>query len=650
MPSELSGPAPAHDLAQGFAQQVQQWALEAGAAPQDAALAARAAHALSLAASEGHVCLRLDELPQASALRAGLLAARIVGTPQAPGALPLILDGERLYLHRFFDLERRLAHRLAQARPDDTPIAPRARVLLQTLFADHPEPAAPGAPEAVPPAGAGDAAPQGAPAMPMPVGGIDEQQLAAALALRGRLLVLSGGPGTGKTTTVARLLGCLLAQAPRSRIALCAPTGRAAARLAEALRAQAGQLPPDLQAQLPTQASTVHRLLGGHGSHAGGFRHHAGHLLPIDVLVVDEASMLDLALATRLLEAVPPGARIVLLGDKDQLAAVAAGQVFAELASDPRLSPSGRRELAALCGVDPAAIAPWPMPEAARTALTDCVLWLRRNYRFGTGSPLACLAQAVNAGRGAQALALLRAAQAPAPPPAAASLTDVTVPRPAGALLWLDEAQPALSSAALQRLLQGYAPYFEALRRDPLDVDALTTSFNSFRVLAALREGERGVEALDTFVAAHARRAVGAPAQAPWYPGRAVLVTRNDEGLRLFNGDVGIAVPDGQGRLRVVFQDGAGCRFLAPAQLPPHQGAFALSVHRAQGAEYQDVLLVLPARASRVLSREWLYTGLTRARGSVTVAGSAAAIESAIATPTRRASGLIERLREEAGR
>jgi exodeoxyribonuclease V alpha subunit len=141
----------------------------------------------------------------------------------------------------------------------------------------------------------------------------------------------------------------------------------------------------------------------------------------------------------------------------------------------------------------------------------------------------------------------------------------------------------------------------------------------------------------------------GAEAGAWWFPGRAVLVTRNDAGLRLFNGDVGIAVPDAQGRLRVVFQDGAGHRALAPARLPPHQGAFALSVHRAQGAEFEDVLLVLPAQASRVLSRELLYTGLTRARGSVTVVGSAAVIEGAIATPTRRDSGLIARLREELG-
>lgn len=617
MPSDFPAPfPPAHDLAQGFAQHVREWALGAGASPEDAALAARAAQALSLAASEGHVCLQLDELAEADTLCAGLRASRIVGTPQAPGAMPLILDGERLYLHRHFDLERRLARRLAQASRavDGTPVAPRARALLHELFA-------------------ADGAQRD--------GEVDWQQLAAALALRRRLLVVSGGPGTGKTTTVVKLLACLLAQAPHSRIALAAPTGKAAARLAEAMREHGPPLPPDLRARLPTQASTVHRLLGGHGGRGGGFRHHAGHLLPIDVLVVDEASMLDLALAARLLEAVPASARIVLLGDKDQLAAVEPGQVFAEVAADPGLSPACIRELAALCGLDPAAIAAPPVA-AQRTGLTDHVVWLRRNFRFGADSPLGRLARAVNTGRAVEALALLHQARAPA---AAGSAP----PPPAGSLQWLPEGQPALSPAAQQCLLAGFAPYFEALRRDPRDVDAVTTAFNRFRVLAALREGDRGVAALDEMVASHARRAVSAAPDAPWYPGRAVLVTRNDEGLQLFNGDVGIALPGADGALRVMFASAAGLRAVAPARLPPHQGAFALSVHRAQGSEFERVLLVLPAQASRALSRELLHTGLTRARSCVTLAGSAAAIESAIATPTRRNSGLGARLREEFG-
>jgi exodeoxyribonuclease V alpha subunit len=589
-----------HDLAQGFAEQVRQWSLEAGAAEDDAALAARAARALSLAVSEGHVCLRLDDLADAARLRERLPASRVAGTPQAPGAMPLILDGERLYLHRYFDFERRLAHRLAQARrPLPTPIAPHARALLRELF----------------PRG-------GAPAD----SAVDWQQVASALALRGALTVVSGAPGTGKTSTVARLLGCLLAQRADSRIALAAPTGKAAARLAQAVREQAVRLPPALRARLPKEATTVHRLLGSLGG--SRFRHHAGQLLPVDVLVVDEASMLSLPLAAQLLEAVPPQARIVLLGDKDQLAAVEPGAVFAELCADPSLSGPCLREIAALCGVAPAALAP-PAPLRA-TGLADHVVWLRHPYRFGPDSALGRLAQAVNAGQASAARALLHEAAHAA----------------SGALCWLPQAQDALTDDARQRLLAGYAPFLAALRRDPADVAAVTAAFDAFRVLAALREGERGVAALNALVARQVRQAVQAPPQAAWYAGRAVLVTRNDAATRLFNGDVGIALPGVGGALQVFFQDETGFRALPPARLPPHQDAFALTVHRAQGSELDETLLVLPAAPGPVLSRELLYTGLTRARRRVTLAGSAAVVESALRSPTRRHSGLIARLQE----
>ncbi|WP_198320809.1 exodeoxyribonuclease V subunit alpha [Azohydromonas aeria] len=603
-------PSPALDLAQGFAEQLRQWALEAGARAEDAALAARAGHALSLATSEGHVCLPLDELRELEApeaLRAALRASGVAGTPRAPGARPLVLDGERLYLHRYFDYERRLARRLLQARLPEEAVAPRARALLQELF-----PAASPAP--------------------------DGRRLAAALALRRGLVLVSGGPGSGKTSLVAPLLAVLLAQSPRARIALAAPTGKAAARLAEALREHAAALPADLRARLPTQAGTVHRLLGGHA--AGGFAHHAARRLPIDVLVVDEASMLDLALATRLLEAVPATARIVLLGDKDQLAAVEAGAVFAELCADPAFSPACRHELAGLCGADPAALAsPPPATEPPRPGLRDAVVWLQGHYRYGAGSALDRLARSVNAGDGAAALALLRAAgTGPDDSPEAAG---------AAPLRWRPDTHAALSEGTRRALLQGFGPYVEALRRDPRDAAAVTAAFARFRVLAALREGPRGVAALDALVAAHVRRAVGADARAPWYPGRAVLVTHNDPALDLFNGDVGIALPDADGALRVMFPHGAGLRAVAPARLPPHQGAFALTVHRAQGSEFEALVLVLPEGGSRVLGRELLYTGLTRARRHVTLVGAAAVVEAAIRAPTQRHSGLRARLREE---
>ncbi len=330
-------------LAEGFAQQVQSWALAQGA-PEDIARAARiAARAVSVATANGHVCIALQQIcgsdggpGDAAAWRQALLASGVVGTAQAPAACPLILDlDDRLYLHRYFDYERRLAQRLMRAqrgadsahRHDEAAANDVLRRHLDALF----------------------------PASELqPAGEVDWQRIATALALRGRLAIVSGGPGTGKTTTVVNLLACLIAQDADCRIALAAPTGKAAARMTDAIRQRAEHLPEAIRSRLPAEAFTIHRLLGVTPA-AGGFVHHAGNPLAIDALVVDEASMLDLALATKLLEAVPASARIVLLGDKDQLAAVESGAVFAELSADPSLSTDCRGDLAALCGVPPGA-------------------------------------------------------------------------------------------------------------------------------------------------------------------------------------------------------------------------------------------------------------------------------------------------------
>ena len=242
----------------------------------------------------------------------------MVGTPEAPAAHPLILDDDgRLYLHRYFDYERRLARRLmrAFARPDGRHRQGRRRRSSTACS---------------PPTRSGWA------------NRPDWQKIATALALERRLTIISGGPGTGKTTTVVNVLACVLAGNPDCRIRLAAPTGKAAARMLEAIRNAAAHLPADLRERLPAESFTVHRLLGVLPG-SGEFRHHAGNPLPIDLLVVDEASMLDLALATKLVEAVPPAAHIILLGDKDQLAAVESGAVFSELSADPTLSNGVRR-------------------------------------------------------------------------------------------------------------------------------------------------------------------------------------------------------------------------------------------------------------------------------------------------------------------
>ncbi len=580
-------------LAAGFALQVERWARAQG---DDAATATRvrqAAHALSLATGDGHVCLPLADLDAGEGLRRVLLSSGVVGTPAAPRARPLILDDEdRLYLHRHFDYERRLAQRLmraATAAPAAVDAATQQR--LKTLFGRE--------------------------------AGPDWQKIAAALALRQRLVVVSGGPGTGKTTTVVNLLACLIEQNPQARIALAAPTGKAAARMSEALRQRAAHLPPALRERLPAQAATVHRLLG---AFPGGFTHHAGRPLAIDALVVDEASMLDLALATRLLEAVPESARLILLGDKDQLAAVESGAVFAELSADPSLSAACIDELARLCELPAAAIVPGTPLEAS--PLRDSVVWLTRNFRFAADSGIARAAASVRDGRSDALLARLRQGEDEA-------------------LHWLDDGAAAPAPATWQCMREGYAAYLQAVREARGDIAAITRAFERFRVLCAVREGPRGVEAINRRLADEARTLLAPDSVTPWFTGRPVMVLRNDPLLKLFNGDIGITLPDADGAPRVHFADAAGGFRAVPApRLPPHETAFAMTVHKAQGSEFDEVLVLLPAQRSRVLTRELLYTALTRARRRVHLAADAAVLAAAVAARTRRQSGLLTRLRD----
>ena len=583
---------PGSDLAEALARQVERWAAAAGAAGADVRAARDAAQALALAMAEGHVCLDIAQAADAQAL----LASGIAGRADGPGQPPLVLDDEgRLYLRRYFDYERRLARRLLRTLPAPGLRArpPDIATLRRTLDARF--------------AAEGGQGGQGGP---------DWQKLAAALALRGRLAVVSGGPGTGKTTTVVALLACLLALDPACRIALAAPTGKAAARLAEAIAQQAAQLPPALRAALPREASTVHRLLE---AGPAGFGRHAGRRLALDVLIVDEASMLDLALATRLLEAVPDEARIVLLGDKDQLAAVESGAVFAELCADPSLTDACRDELAALTGIAAEAIAA-EAPRGSGT-LPDSTIWLQRSYRFAPDSAIARLAAAIRSGNAEAALAA-----------AGERLAD--------------------ADAALDHALRGFAPLLAEVRAGAPPAQ-LHAAFARYRVLAALRDGPRGVSALNARIEQRFRAALGPldrMPRSPWYPGRPVLVRRNDALLKLFNGDVGIALPQPDGALEVVFPRADGSLLaVAPVRLPPHDTAFAMTVHQSQGSEFDDLLVLLPEQStSRVLTRELVYTAVTRARRSVTLCAGDEVLGAAIGRATQRHSGLLARLREEA--
>ena len=615
-PSDLSNAQDATELlAAGLAEHVAAWVAQAferdGAQPEPRLLQTvrRAAFHASLATSNGHACALLDEIfgeesnAELTDARQLLLRSGVVGSPEQPGAMPLILDSaNRLYLHRYFDYERRLARRLL-LKPAPAPIGAEARAQLQQLFAanrtvlgERP----------------------------------DWQQIAAALALRQPLTVISGGPGTGKTTTVVNILACLLTQAPGCRIALAAPTGKAAARMLEAIRARAEHLPPALRELLPQQSYTVHRLLGATPT-AGVFRHDAGNPLALDVLVVDEASMLDLALAVKLFEAVPPGARIVLLGDKDQLAAVESGAVFAELCADPTLSAGCIAELAAASDTPAERIRP-PAPLKS-TALHDSVVWFAENFRFRRDSGIGRLAAGIGAGDPAGTIDWLRA-------------------QDGSEVRWSDDGDTELAPETVDAMLAGYAGYAAAVHGATAtsaspDIGVIFDAFGRFRVLCALRNGARGVEQVNALLSARLRLPLGAAAGATWYAGRPVIILRNDYSLRLFNGDIGITLCDAGGELLVYFPDAeGGARGIAPGRLPPHETAFAMTVHKSQGSEFERVLLLLPEKPNRVITRELLYTGVTRARHQVHLVGPGAVIEYAICTPTRRHSGLLDRLGE----
>ena len=603
-------PMPDQALADGFAHHVVHWARESNAPDHTLAALQAAARATSLATASGHVCAYLADIAATSenldqhALRTALLASGMVGTPEAPDTSPLIIDDDgRVYLHRYFDYERRLAKHLLQPSPGASgPIGNEAKALLDSLFAANVK-------------RLGDRP--------------DWQKIATALALERPLTIISGGPGTGKTTTVVNVLACVLAGNPDCRIRLAAPTGKAAARMLEAIRKAAAHLPADLRERLPAESFTVHRLLGVLPD-SSEFRHHAGNPLPIDLLVVDEASMLDLALATKLVEAVPPSAHIILLGDKDQLAAVEAGAVFSELSADPTLSAACVKRLAAVTGI-PAARIEHGTP-IKPTRLHDSVIWLTENFRFAKDSGIGRLAAHVNAGEADAAVTFLRSGSDPA-------------------VEWIEDAHPVPAAASLQRIVDGMTGYVDAARADLGNTAALFEALGRFRVLCAEREGTRGVVEINQLVAQHFREALEHPldpaGRSEWYPGRPVMVLRNDYVLKLFNGDVGIVLPDASDALMVFFPDSDGSfRAVAPLRLPEHETAFATTVHKAQGSEFDQVLLMLPAKPNRGVTRELLYTAATRSRSGVTIVGGVEVLQTAIASPARRYSGLVARLEE----
>ncbi len=559
---------------------------------------------------------------------------------------PLVLRGANLYLRRYWRYEQQVAARVLERAAATVDVDEQsARSWLDRLF-----------PTSAPVTDAAGIREQ--PARP-----VDWQKVACALALRSGLSVITGGPGTGKTYTAARLLALLLALDPhpeRLRVAMAAPTGKAAARLKQsidgALKGLQGLVARDLPLASLVRgmgpARTLHSLLGARPD-TRRFRFDAANPLELDVLIVDEASMIHLEMMAALLEALPPGCRLILLGDKDQLASVEAGAVLGELCRDAdpaRYRPETAAFVRSLADeAIPAAFLADGPPLAQRTVM------LRTSRRFG--DRIGQLALAANAGDVERAGALL----------ADAGEGD-------RALAWLDakSAEVAVAVAVQGRpgAPGGYGEaggYLELLRQRPeprgdlLDDQAfddwvvrVLQAFERFRLLCAVHEGEWGTQQLNRAIERALADKGLISRRGEWYEGRPVMVTRNDPGIGVFNGDIGIVLTPrattgtGSQPSRAYFLEGTSTRSVGVSRLAHVETAFALTVHKAQGSEFEHTALVLPQAPSRVLTRELIYTGITRARGAFTlVTGRRQAFADALGQRTRRSSGLLELLQCE---
>lgn len=528
---------------------------------------------------------------------------------------PLVLENGRLYLRRLWRDERSIGALVTQ-RASAQRIVDSARIkhMLDRLF--------------VKPAGNSD---------------IDWQKVACAVAARSGLAIITGGPGTGKTYTVARLLALMHALAPvpqRFRVALAAPSGKAAVRLKQSIdQALAGLMEldiddinvPGLISALPT-ARTLHSLLGTSPSKRT-VRHNADNLLEVDLLIVDEASMVDLEMMADLLEALPATATLILLGDKDQLSSVEAGAVLGDLcegAAKGQFTQATADYVKQACGES----LPTEMISGG-CALSQCTIMLRTSRRFG--GAIGTLAQAVNANQPETAASILRQKDQ----------TEV---------MWYDSARSRdivdLAMAGRSGAEGGYSHYLRLVQAGPqlpgegehmAWVSDVLTAYDTFRLLCAVRQGDWGVEGLNEAVEQRLLQAELIVRSGDWYAGRPVMVTRNDYGLGVFNGDVGIALPEasGSGRLRVYFQSGERMTSVLPSRLPHVETAYAMTVHKVQGSEFSHTVLVLPPTTSAVVVRELIYTGITRARRWFTlITPQALQFAEGISRQTRRASGL----------
>ena len=580
-------------------------------------LVALTATLLSRAQEENHVCLELAKYagrtlslfpggqvvhwPELSAWQKELLHHPCVGHSEQ-GGKPLILHGNKLYLARYWLYETKVAEAIAGSLAQPFSMAldtDRVKLQLERLF-------------------------------PEPDEGINWQKVACLLALKQRFLVITGGPGTGKTTTVIRLLALTLMQQQQAetfQVRLVAPTGKAAIRMTESIRGakQKLQATDAIKALIPEQSSTIHRLLGAIPN-SSKFRHHEHNKLHLDLLVVDEASMVDLSLMAKLVAALPDTCQLVLLGDKDQLSSVEAGSVLGDLCQG--LNPSGHETLMRYGSQQKALLEQVLRQDFSahsshkvNTGRFDALCMLQKSYRFGGGVGL--LAKAVNQGHWQQAQELLQDPN------------------------WADvEWHSAQAVDLIKQGVRAYTAFMSQLEASPEEV---MNAFDSFRILCASHSGELGTKSINRAIRKGLEASGKIQEEGELYPGLPVMILRNDYGLKLFNGDIGIVLPKEKGcdELRVFFQQADGTtRSVLPARLPDFEVAYAMTIHKSQGSEFSHVAIGLPQEQMyrNLLTRELLYTGLTRAKEKVSLYASPQALNHSIRTLTERDTGLSERL------
>ncbi len=642
---------------------------------------------LSRELGRGHICLNLSpqhrqvltfgiNLTEVSDLQQAievtdwndvLKSSRVVGRPG--DNLPLIFDGERLYFHRYWFYEIRLAEHITSfgtptsfkpaeiqklaellnhlfvrdyrqlfdsvnsARNEDEVLL-RQRMVCESCDVVNPD--------AIDWSGVDQILLSAAKASELAA--LDQlipeacclnwQKVAAAVALTRRFTVISGGPGTGKTTTVARLLAALVTQQREQNqtnpiIRLVAPTGKAAARLTESIGRAIGQLPVSTEVKecLPTHAGTLHRLLGSIPNSVS-FHHNAGNPLHLDILVVDEASMVDLPMMYKLFDALPEQARIILLGDKDQLASVEAGAVLGDICSfvEQGYSREQAALLSGLTGFELSAHSHQPTVPV----IADSLCMLQKSYRFSIRSGIGQLARVVNQGRPDEVEQILHKGYA-----------DIQ----------FTELSGEGYSELLKLLVEEYRAYLEPAHQlsEEQAIKPVLDAYNRCRLLCAVREGEFGVAGLNQRIErALIKHKLIRPGDEVWYVGRPVMITRNDYNLGLYNGDIGICLADPaskERRLKVYFElpDGR-IKGILPSRLPEHEVAYAMTVHKSQGSEFEHTFMILPPDFSPVLTRELVYTGITRAKKKLYFYANNKILRRSVGVKTERLSGLAARL------